>query len=243
LINFFLKIKTEILYSLKMLKDKIEILIPTFNEGKNISTVLTELNHEGYFNITILDANSSDKTVEIALKHNCKILLDPPQKKGFGNSLINGFDNLSGDYFCVFDGDNSFNPKSIEEMFFKIQEGNDFVFASRYKDNEVSDDDDIFSKFANYFFTKIVTFLFKINTSDVLFLYVLGKKEMIKNLYLNQTDYSICTELIIKAYKNFKCSEILSKERKRLHGKSKVNKVFASFTLINNILRLYFDLK
>ena len=63
-----------------MKKDKIEILIPTLNEEKNIESVLAELNNEGYYNITILDSHSSDKTVEIALKYNCKILLDPPKK-------------------------------------------------------------------------------------------------------------------------------------------------------------------
>jgi glycosyltransferase involved in cell wall biosynthesis len=226
-----------------MKKDKIEILIPTLNEEKNIESVLAELNNEGYYNITILDSHSSDKTVEIALKYNCKILLDPPKKNGFGNSLINGFSNLNSEYFCIFDGDNSFNPKAIEVMVSKIQEGYDFVFASRYKNKAISEDDDIFSKFGNYFFTKLVSFLFKINTTDVLFLYVVGKKKIIQNLELNQTDYSICTELILKAYKNFKCYEILSKERKRLYGSSKVNKVMASFTLINNIIKLYFRFK
>ena len=226
-----------------MKKDKIKILIPTLNEEKNIESVITELNNEGYYNITILDSHSSDKTVEIALKYNCKILLDPPEKNGFGNSLINGFSNLNSEYFCIFDGDNSFNPKAIEVMISKIQEGYDFVFASRYKNKEISEDDDIFSKFGNYFFTKLVSFLFKIDTTDVLFLYVVGKKKVIQNLELDQRDYSICTELIIKAYKNFKCYEILSKERKRLYGNSRVNKVMASFTLINNIIKLYFRFK
>ena len=58
------------------MKDNLEILIPTFNEGENIEIVINDLNNEGYFNITILDANSTDNTVEIAKKFNCKILLD-----------------------------------------------------------------------------------------------------------------------------------------------------------------------
>ena len=83
-----------------------------------------------------------------------------------------------------------------------------------------------------FFFTKIVRMLFNINTSDVLFLYVLGKKNNIKKINLVQKDYSICSEFIIKAYKNFKCTEILSKERKRMYGKSKVNKVLAGLTYL-----------
>jgi len=125
----------------------------------------------------------------------------------------------------------------------KISEGYDFVFGSRYLNGEVSEDDDIFSKFGNYFFTKIVRILFRIDTSDVLFLYVLGKKSNIQKMQLIQKDYSICSEFIIKAYSSFKSTEILSKERKRLHGKSKVNKVLAGLTLFINIIKLRVSIK
>ena len=219
-------------------KQKIEILIPTFNEEKNITFVLEELHNEGYKNITILDANSSDKTVKIAEDFNCKIILDNDDIKGFGGSVINGLDKLDTEYFCIFDGDGSFNPKDIIEMKKKISEGCDFVFGSRYINGEISEDDDIYSKFGNFFFTKLVRILFRINTSDVLFLYVLGRKSNLRKIKLIQKDYSICSEFIIKAYKNFNCTEILSKERKRLHGHSKVNKILAGFTLLINIFKL-----
>lgn len=218
--------------------DNIQILIPTFNEEDNIKSVIKELNENNFYNITLLDANSSDSTVEIGKKFNCKIILDEDDIKGFGGSVINGLNKVESDYFCIFDGDGSFNPKDILKMKNKILEGYDFVFGSRYVNGEISEDDDLFSKFGNFFFTKLVRLLFNINTSDVMFLYVLGKKSNIKKIKLIQKDYSICSEFIIKAYKNFKCAEILSKERKRLHGTSKVNKILAGFTLLLNIFKL-----
>ena len=54
-----------------MIKNEIEILIPTFNEEGNIEKVIKELNQEGYNNITLLDANSVDQTVTIARQFNC----------------------------------------------------------------------------------------------------------------------------------------------------------------------------
>tara|TARA_B100000029_G_C17316749_1_gene866516 strand:- start:85 stop:756 length:672 start_codon:yes stop_codon:yes gene_type:complete len=223
-----------------MYQNNIEILIPTFNEEKNIEKVIKELNSEGYFNITILDANSTDNTVAVAKKNNCKIILDTEDIKGFGGSIINGLNNLKLDYFCIFDGDNSFNPKEISKMYEKLENGFDFVFASRYLNNEKSEDDTLITKFGNFFFTKLVRILFKIDTTDVLFLYVMGKKSNITRLNLLQNDFSICTEFIIKSYKNFKCTEILSKERKRLYGSSKVNKFFDGLTILKNIFKLYF---
>jgi len=226
-----------------MIKNEIEILIPTFNEEGNIEKVIKDLNNEGYDNITLLDANSTDETVNIAKRYNCRIIMDEPNIRGFGNSIINGLNKLNSKYFCIFDGDNSFNPKSISEMSEEINKGADFVFGTRYLNNTKSDDDTLITKFGNFFFTKLVCILFSINTSDVLFFYVFGKKENVSKLNLKQGDFTICTELLIKSYKNFKCKEILSKERKRLYGISKVNKFFDGVKILINILILYFKIK
>ena len=226
-----------------MIKNEIEILIPTFNEEGNIEKVIKELNNEGYDNITLLDANSTDQTVSIAKQYNCRIIMDEPNIRGFGNSIINGLNKLNSKYFCIFDGDNSFNPKSISEMSEEVNNGADFVFGTRYLNNTKSDDDTLITKFGNFFFTKLVSILFNINTSDVLFFYVFGKKENVIKLNLQQGDFTICTELLIKSYKNFKCKEVLSKERKRLYGISKVNKIFDGVKILINILVLYFKIK
>ena len=103
------------------MKNKIEILIPTFNEEGNIEKVIRELNYEGYNNITILDANSTDKTVEVTKKNNCRVILDEPNISGFGGSVINGLKNLQHEYFCIYDGDNSFDPKLYQICLMKFQ--------------------------------------------------------------------------------------------------------------------------
>jgi dolichol-phosphate mannosyltransferase len=222
------------------MKNDIEILIPTLNEEKNIFQVVQELKNEGYKNITILDANSSDKTVEIAKEIGCKIILDEPGTSGFGPSIINGLKNLEHKYFCIFDGDNSFNPKAISEMLDVISNGADFAFGTRYLNNTKSEDDTIITQFGNFFFTKLINILFNIKTSDVLFFYVVGKRKNLEKLELKQKDFRICTEFLIKCYKHYNCKEVLSVERKRLFGASKVNKVSDGIKFLINIFSLYF---
>ena len=223
------------------MKNKIEILIPTLNEEGNIEKVINELKSEGYINITLLDANSTDQTVKIAEDNGCRIILDGPNISGFGGSVINGLNNLKHEYFCIFDGDNSFNPKAISDMLDKISNGADFAFGTRYLDNNKSEDDTIITKFGNFFFTKLVRYLFKINTTDLLFLYVVGKKENVSKLNLKQQDFRFCTEFLIKCYKDFNCKEVLSQERKRYSGVSKVNKIFDGIKLLTNIFQMYFE--
>ena len=222
------------------MKNNIEILIPTLNEEGNIEKVIDELKIEGYKNITLLDGNSTDQTVEIAKNKGCRIILDNTNISGFGGSLINGLNNLQHEYFCIFDGDNSFNPKAILEMLNKISHGADFVFGTRYLDGNKSEDDTFITKLGNFFFTKLVRLLFKINTTDLLFLYVVGKRENVSKLNLKQQDFSFCTEFLIKCYKSFNCMEVFSKERKRLSGISKVNRIFDGLKILGNIFSIYF---
>ena len=222
------------------MKNNIEILIPTLNEEGNIEKVINELKIEGYNNITILDANSTDRTVEIAKDNDCRIILDDQNTSGFGGSVINGLNNLQYEYFCIFDGDNSFNPKAISKMLDEISSGADFAFGTRYLDGNKSEDDTMVTKFGNFFFTNLVRFLFKINTTDLLFLYVVGKRENVSKLNLKQQDFRFCTEFLIKCYRDFNCKEVLSKERKRYSGVSKVNKIFDGMKFLTNIGIMYF---
>ena len=70
--------------------DDIEILIPTFNEEKNLPITINSLKELGLNNLTILDALSDDQTVKVAKENNCKVLIDPTRRLGFGYSVING---------------------------------------------------------------------------------------------------------------------------------------------------------
>ena len=76
----------------------------------------------------------------------------------------------------------------------------------------------LITKFGNFFFTKLVRFLFKINTTDLYFFMSVGKRENVSKLNLKQQDFRFCTEFLIKCYKDFNCKEVLSKERKRYSG-------------------------
>ena len=223
-----------------MEKNNIEILIPTLNEEGNIEETIRNLKSKGFNNITIIDDNSSDNTVEISRNLGCKIIdnFNNP-RLGFGRSLIKAFELSLSEYCCIFDGDNSFDPNSLELMMKKINQNFDFVFCSRYKDNNVSEDDTLIRKLGNYFFTKTVNILFKIHSTDVLFLYVLAKRKSFLSLKLNSNDFGICTEILLKSYINFNCTEVLSLERKRKFGESKVNAIFDGFKILMNIIHYY----
>lgn len=220
--------------------DDIEILIPTFNEEKNLPITIDSLRKIGINNLTILDALSDDETVRIAKELNCKVLIDPVKRLGFGYSLINGINNSSSKYLCVFDADGSFDPSTIILMRdLLIKKKLDFVFGSRYLGGNTSDDDTLITKIGNFFFSKLISILFNFKTSDALFLYLFGRRESFIRLNLIEKDFKICTEALIKARTNYKCEEIYSHEKKRMFGTTKVNRIKDGYLIMKNIFSLW----
>ena len=124
---------------------KAVIILPTYNERDNISTMLArlmEVTHliKGYtFTILVVDDSSPDGTQDevrgFAKDYpNVKILSG--KKEGLGKALLRGMtyavDVLKADVIAQMDADLSHDPASLPEFFKKISKGADFVVGSRY---------------------------------------------------------------------------------------------------------------
>lgn len=117
---------------------KIFIIIPAWNEEKNISSVLDELTKQ-YKNIVIIDDASADKTSEIVKKYPV-ILLKHIINRNQGASLQTGNDYAlknGADIIVHFDADGQFLVNEIKDLIDPvINEGYDIVFGSRFMDKE-----------------------------------------------------------------------------------------------------------
>ena len=82
---------------------------------------------------------------------------------------------------------------------------------------------------------------FKLNLSDILFTYILGKTNSAKKLFLKYEDFRICVEIpILAKSKNLIFTSIPSKERKRIGGKKKVNPIKDGFLILIAMVSLFF---
>ena len=75
-------------------------------------------------------------------------------------------------------------PNILENMFNELSNNCDFVFNSRYENEGGSDDDTFLTYIGNKIITFICNLLFRLNISDVLFTYVMGKTSAFQ-IYLN----------------------------------------------------------
>jgi len=117
----------------------LSIIIPTYNESKNIEELLNRLFavlKPSYmqYEIVIVDDNSPDGTAQVAealeSKYEVKVI-KRPRKISLASAVLNGFKAASGDVFCVMDADLSHPPEAIPDMFKAISAGSDVVIGSR----------------------------------------------------------------------------------------------------------------
>jgi len=214
----------------------ITLVIPAKNEPESLPKVLDELKN---FKVNKLIVMSKDdlKTLEAIKEYKEDILFQ--SGRGFGNALREGINSVTTKYFCVFNADGSFDPKDLEKLEEKLDNGSDFVFSSRYLKGAGTEDDTILTFIGNFLFTFLCNLLFRLKISDVLYTYVMGSTNLFKSLDMKYDDFSFCVELPIRAKKkNYILADLPSFERSRIAGIKKVNEFRDGFLILISILRL-----
>ena len=215
------------------------IVIPAKNEAESLPTVLDQLVDKDFEIFVVLEKKDTE-TIKSIENKNCKIIYQT--KKGFGNALIEGISQTKTDYFCIFNADGSMEVNEIDIMLNKISNSNyDLIFASRYEKGAKSDDDTFVTLIGNKIFTLIGKIFFSLPISDILYTFVLGKTNKVKELNLIQNDFRFCVELPIKAKKNnYLLTTIVSHEKSRIAGKKKVNAFKDGFLILTHMIKLFF---
>lgn len=223
--------------------DLIAVIIPSYNERKNISLLikkilLLELN----IKVVIVDDNSPDNTAELVKKIKVKnkklILVSRSKKSGRGGAVIEGFKNALMDknikYFIEMDADLSHRPEDLEKL--TANKGkNKIIIGSRYvKGSRIIDwplKRKILSKIANYYI-KIILGIPVNDLTNGFRCYPRKAVEEILNMKINHKGFIALSETAYQLYKkdyHFHEVPIIFEDRKR--GKSNAN----SFEVIRSL--------
>ncbi len=214
----------------------VSLIIATYNEEESIDYVLNELQQYNLGEIIIVDGKSSDKTKEISENYDITFLNQ--EGPAWGSAVKQGFRYASCSYVAYMDGDGSYNPASLSKMRELINQ-TDAVLGSRYKGGAKSPDDTLIRAFGNKVFTYIVRKLFGTKITDALFFFPMIKKELLKEINLETEDFTLCLELPVKLHKqSYSYIEILSEERERYAGITKVNAFYDGLKILMGILKL-----
>jgi len=117
------------------------IVTPTYNEGKNIETLVNTLfGLNSRYHILVVDDDSPDGTAKIVKKLQTRYkylhLAERPKKRGLGTAYCYGFKwalERNYDYIVQIDADLSHNPEDVPQMVDLLKKY-DLVIGSRYCD-------------------------------------------------------------------------------------------------------------
>ncbi len=122
-------------------KPQLSIIIPCYNEEKNIERFPTELldvldaSGRSYEVIAIDDGSTKDNTWEalqkLAMKYKSFKALKHSRNYGMGAAYQNGFDEAQGDYIITFSSDLEIPAESIESVAKQLDNGADLVNTYR----------------------------------------------------------------------------------------------------------------
>ena len=216
---------------------ELTLIIPAKDEAECLPRVLDELKNFDCKKIIIIP--ETDLSTQNSIKNfDCKIITQ--KASGFGEALIQGIKEVETNFLCIFNADGSFDPQYLKNMYNELLNNRDFVFNSRYENSGGSDDDTFLTLVGNKIFTFICNLLFRLNISDVLFTYVMGKTSAFKSLELKRKDFRFCIELpVLAKFKKYKFISKPSYERSRLSGRKKVNELKDGFLILLCIFKMF----
>ena len=215
------------------------LVIPAKNEPESLPYVLMELEKLNVNYLIVLE-KTDYITINAIEKFKSNIIFQV--KKGYGDAIILGVQNVKTKYFSIFNADGSFDPYELEPMYNKIQNNSlDLLLASRYIKNASSEDDTIVTFIGNKIFSLIGKIFFKLPISDILYTYVMGDTQKVISLNLTQRDFTLCVELPIKAKRNgLSITDIAANEKSRIGGTKKVNALRDGFLILLHMIKLFF---
>lgn len=193
---------------------KLSIIIPVYNEEKNIGKVIDLVKKAPVRNpkeIIIVDDGSNDLTPQILKKYcqdkDLKIILQA-RNQGKGSAIRQGLKEATGDIILIQDADLEYSiqdyPKILAPF---IQKKAKVVYGSRFKGKIVG------MRWQNWLANKILTLttnlLYGIDITDEATAYKAFRKEVIDSINLKCRRFEFCPEVTAKlAKKNYQFFEV-----------------------------------
>lgn len=205
----------------------VSLIIPTYNEAKNIPFLIEEIfavadKSKINLEFIIVDDNSPDGTGKIAESLAGKYpirVIHRSGKLGLGTAVAEGFRLSDREYVGAMDGDMSHNPDILNQMIASLID-NDIVIGSRFENGSKVENWGLHRRIISgtgVFMARIIT-----GVKDPLSGYFFMKKEVISGVNLKTKGYKILLEILVKG-KYKKVKEFPYTFRMRKYSMSKLN--------------------
>ncbi|MGE0792839.1 MAG: glycosyltransferase family 2 protein [Candidatus Woesearchaeota archaeon] len=183
-----------------VVKDKVCIVLPAYNEGKVIYKVLKEIQNEGYNNLFVINDCSKDDTEKQAKKSGAKVI-SHEKNKGVGAATKTGIEfvkKLNFDYFVLMDSDGQHSPKDLHKLL-NYAPKYDVIIGSRLINMKGMP---LHRKIFNIIGSFVTWIFFGMYVRDSQSGFKVFNKKAINKINLSYDGFEFCSEMIGEIHKN-----------------------------------------
>jgi len=223
---------------------KTAVLIPCYNEEMTVGKVVNDFKKElPEAEVYVYDNNSTDKTVQEALKAGA--VVRKVKRQGKGNVVKKMFTEIDADIYVLVDGDDTYPASFVHKLIEPVQNGEaDITVGDRltngsyFRENKRK-----FHSFGNNLIRFLINKLFKADLKDILSGYRVFNKKFVKNFPVESEGFEIETEMTLHALdKKFDLLEVPIDYKDRPEGSySKLNTYSDGIRVIKTIFWLFKD--
>jgi dolichol-phosphate mannosyltransferase len=230
---------------------EISIILPTYNESKNIWGILEHIQKSIPKDLRaetiVVDDNSPDNTAKIAEDYFYSIkektshtinIIKRKAKDGLSSAILHGIQAASGNTIVVMDSDFSHPPHIIPKMLDTLKQTScDIVIASRYVKGGSIQGWTLKRKLMSKIATKIAKKGLGIESYDPMSGFFAFKKNIINGLKFDAIGYKMLLEILVKT-KGVKIQEVPYTFENRKAGASKLG-ASTIFDYCKSVWKLY----
>jgi dolichol-phosphate mannosyltransferase len=217
---------------------ELTIVVPTFNEAKNVPLVVERLDavlKGTRWEVVFVDDDSPDETAEvareIALRDRRVRVIRRIGRRGLSTACVEGVLSSAAPYFAIMDGDLQHDDTVLPEMLRRIKADHiDIVVGSRYIDGErtegLSSD---FRKRISRAGGRVARLVLKAQLSDPMSGFFLMTRAAFDETVrgLSQQGFKILLDLFASAPRPLRFAEVACRFNVRQHGESKLDTMAA----------------
>lgn len=208
------------------MNEKLQILLPVFNEAGNIENLLSEidkaLKNNIDYSLIISEDGSTDGTKDILRKIKNKFpmhLISDDKRKFYSKAVMDGINAATSDYLLIMDSDGQCDPKDILQ-FWDQRKSTDLVNGYR-----ADRKDFMYRKIFSNTCYLIYRIFFNVPLKDPSFAFIL----MSKKVYTSLSNYDVqCPDGFFWEFnarakkKGYSFSEVTINHRKRVSGHTRI---------------------
>jgi len=221
----------------------VDVIIPVLNEERSIGRVLDDLPRDRLRDLWVVDNGSTDRTVEVALRHGARVTHEAV--RGYGRACLSGIDELRGsppEVVVFLDGDYSDDPRELPALLAPILgDEADLVVGSRVLGRRQRGALLPQARFGNWLTSRLIRLLYGVRMTD------LGPFRAIRwttlvGLQMADPDFGWTAEMQVKAARErVRYREVPVSYRRRI-GRSKISgtlsgTIRAGFKILYTVFR------